>query len=186
MPITPPAPVLREPMTASSRSSGGTGYWPISAIPARTRTMRSEACGRDSISLPLLRGWKRPAAEPLAVRIGIATGVVVIGEVSREGALREDAVVGKTPNLAVRLQALAKPGTIVVAGSTRRLLGDLFHLRDLGWHEVKGIAEPVAAWTVEGVSDSESRFEAIRKADLTDLIDREDELDFLLERQRLA
>ena len=126
------------------------------------------------------------AAEPLAVRIGIATGVVVIGDLSREGALREHAVVGETPNLAARLQALAEPGTIVVAASTRRLLGDLFRLRDLGRHEVKGIAEPVAAWAVEGVSDSESRFEAVRAAGLTDLIGREDEIDFLLERQRLA
>jgi class 3 adenylate cyclase/tetratricopeptide (TPR) repeat protein len=126
------------------------------------------------------------AAEPLAVRIGIATGVVVIGDLSREGALREHAVVGDTPNLAARLQALAAPGTVVVAASTRRLLGDLFHLRDLGRHELKGIAEPVAAWAVEGISDSESRFEAVRAAALTDLIGREDEIDFLMERQRLA
>src|SRR5262249_36092093 len=126
------------------------------------------------------------AAEPLAVRIGIATGVVVIGDLSREGALREHAVVGDTPNLAARLQALAEPGTIVVAASTRRLLGDLFRLRDLGRHEVKGIAEPVAAWVVEGVSASESRFEAVRAAGLTDFIGREGELNFLLERQRLA
>jgi predicted ATPase len=81
---------------------------------------------------------------------------------------------------------LAEPGTIVVAASTRRLLGDLFHLRDLGRHEVKGIAEPVAAWAVEGVSASESRFEAVRMADLTDLIGREDEIKFLVERQRRA
>jgi hypothetical protein len=74
----------------------------------------------------------------------------------------------------------------VVAASTRRLLGDLFRLRELGLHEVKGIAEPVAAWAVEGVSDSESRFEAVRAAHLTDLIGREEEIDFLLERQRLA
>jgi class 3 adenylate cyclase len=126
------------------------------------------------------------AAEPLAVRIGIATGLVVIGDLSREGALREHAVVGDTPNLAARLQALAEPGTIVVAASTRRLLGDLFLLRDLGRHEVKGTAEPVAAWAVEGVAASESRFEAVRKVNLTDLVGREDELDFLLERQRLA
>src|SRR5262245_23448500 len=126
------------------------------------------------------------AAEPLAVRIGIATGVVVIGDLSRDGALREHAVVGETPNLAARLQTLAEPGTIVVAASTRRLIGDLFRLRDLGRHEVKGIAEPVAAWAVEGVSDSESRFEAVRAAGLTDLIGRADELDFLLERQHLA
>src|SRR5262245_3074658 len=126
------------------------------------------------------------AGEPLAVRIGIATGVVVVGDLSREGALRERAVVGETPNLAARLQDLGEPGTIVVAAPTRRLLGELFRLRDLGRHEVKGFAEPVAAWAVEGVSASESRFEAVRVADLTDLIDREDELDFLLERRRLA
>jgi class 3 adenylate cyclase/tetratricopeptide (TPR) repeat protein len=125
------------------------------------------------------------AAEPLAVRIGIATGLVVVGDLSREGALREHAVVGDTPNIAARLQALADPGTVVVASSTRRLLGDLFRLRDLGRHEVRGIAEPVAAWTVEGVAESESRFEAIRP-ELTDLIGRGDEIDFLLERQRLA
>jgi predicted ATPase len=95
-------------------------------------------------------------------------------------------VVGETPNLAARLQGLAQPGTIVVAASTRRLLGDLFRLHDLGLHEVKGISELVAAWAVEGVSDSESRFEAVRAAGLTDLIGREHELDFLLERQRLA
>src|SRR5256886_2547424 len=126
------------------------------------------------------------AAEPLAVRIGIATGLVVVGDLSGEGALRKHALVGDTPNLAARLQALAEPGTVVVAASTRRLLGDLFRLRDLGRHEVKGIAAPVAAWAVEGVSDSESRFEAVRAAGLTDLIGREGELDFLLERQRLA
>src|SRR5437899_3572947 len=92
------------------------------------------------------------AAEPLAVRIGIATGLVVVGDPSGEGALREHALVGDTPNLAARLQALAEPGTIVVAASTRRLLGDLFRLRDLG-------REPVAAWAVEAVAASESRFE---------------------------
>jgi class 3 adenylate cyclase/tetratricopeptide (TPR) repeat protein len=119
------------------------------------------------------------AAEPLAVRIGIATGVVVVGDLS-------GAVVGETPNLAARLQTLAEPGTVVVGASTRRLLGDLFRLRDLGKHEVKGIAAPVAAWSVEGVSASESRFEAVRMKGLTDLIGREEEFDFLLERQRLA
>src|SRR5258708_7895838 len=126
------------------------------------------------------------AGEPLAVRIGIATGLVVIGDLSREGALREHAVVGETPNLAARLQALAEPGTMVVAASTRRLLGDLFRLRELGRHEVKGIAEPVAVWAVEGLSDSESRFDAVRAANLTALIGRDDEINFLLERQRLA
>ena len=126
------------------------------------------------------------AAEPLAVRIGIATGLVVVGDLSGEGALREHAVVGETPNLAARLQTLAEPGTVVVGASTRRLLADLFRLRDLGQHEVKGIAAPIAAWSVEGVSASESRFEAVRLEGQSDLIGREGELDFLLQRQRLA
>jgi class 3 adenylate cyclase/tetratricopeptide (TPR) repeat protein len=126
------------------------------------------------------------AAEPLAVRIGIATGLVVVGDLSGEGALREHAVVGDTPNLAARLMALAEPGMVVVAASTRRLLGDQFRLRDLGRHEVKGISEPVPAWEVQGLSASESRFEAVRVAGLTDLIGRKDEIDFLLERQHFA
>jgi len=164
---------------AEFRGDGILAYfgYPIAHEDDAERTVRA---GLDIIAA--VARLETRAAEPLAVRIGIATGVVVVGE----GELREHAVVGETPNLAARLQALAEPGTIVVAASTRRLLGDLFRLCDLGSHEVKGIAEPVAAWAVEGVSDSESRFEAVRAAGLTDLIDREDELDFLLERQRLA
>ena len=126
------------------------------------------------------------ATQPLAVRIGIATGLVVVGDLSGEGALSEHAVVGDTPNIAARLQALVEPGMVVVAASTRRLLGELFRLRDLGEHQVKGIAEPVAAWTVEGLSASESRFEAARLAGRTDLVGREAETSFLLERQRSA
>src|SRR3989442_11437856 len=168
---------------AEFRGDGILAYfgYPIAHEDDAERTVRA---GLDIIAA--VARLETRAAEPLAVRIGIATGLVVIGDLSREGALREHAVVGETPNLAARLQALAEPGTIAVAPSRRRLLGDLFGLRDLGRHEVKGIAEPIAAWAVEGVSDSESRFEAVRAADLTDLIGREDELDFLLERQRLA
>jgi class 3 adenylate cyclase/predicted ATPase/ABC-type transport system involved in cytochrome c biogenesis ATPase subunit len=168
---------------AEFRGDGILAYfgYPLAHEDDAERTVRA---GLDIIAA--IARLETRAAEPLAVRIGIATGVVVVGELSREGALREHAVVGETPNLAARLQALAEPGTIVVAASTRRLLGDLFRLRDLGRHEVKGIAEPVAAWAVEGVSPSESRFEAVRAARLTDLIGREDEIDFLLKRQRLA
>src|SRR5262245_22781740 len=129
---------------------------------------------------------EKRAAEALAVRTGIATGLVIVGDLGRDGALREHALVGDTPHIAARLQALAEPGMIVVAASTRRLLGDLFRLRDLGRHEVKGIAEPVAAWVVEGIADPESRFEAVRVPELTALIGREGEIDFLLGRQRLA
>src|SRR5712691_3600368 len=168
---------------AEFRGDGILAYfgYPLAHEDDAERTVRA---GLDIIAA--VARLETHAAEPLAVRIGIATGVVVVGDLSREGALREHAVVGDTPNLAARLQALAEPGTIVVAASTRRLLGDLFRLRDLGRHEVKGIAAPVAVWAVEGVSVSESRFEAARAAGLTDLIGREDELDFLLERQRLA
>jgi class 3 adenylate cyclase/tetratricopeptide (TPR) repeat protein len=168
---------------AEFRGDGILAYfgYPIAHEDGAERTVRA---GLDIIAA--VAQLETRAGESLAVRIGIATGLVVIGDVSRGGALREHAVVGDTPNLAARLQALAEPGTIVVAASTRRLLGDVFRLRDLGRHRVKGIAEPVAAWAVEGVSDSESRFEAVRVAGLTDLIGREDELDFLLERQRLA
>jgi class 3 adenylate cyclase/tetratricopeptide (TPR) repeat protein len=145
------------------------------------RTVRA---GLDIIAA--VAGLETRAAQPLAVRIGIATGLVVVGDVSGGSALREHALVGDTPNLAARLQTLAEPGTIVVAASTRRLIGDLFRLRDLGRHEVKGIAGLVAAWAVEGVSASESRFEAVRAASLTGLVGRQHELDFLLERQRRA
>src|SRR6266567_2090001 len=129
---------------------------------------------------------KTHVEEPLSVRIGIATGLVVVGDLRGEGTLREHSVVGDPPSLAARLQALVEPGTVVVAASTRRLLGDRFRLRDLGRHKVKGIGEPVAAWAVDGISASGSRFEAVHAAGLTDFIGREDETDFLLKRQRLA
>src|SRR5262249_10535531 len=103
---------------------------------------------------------KTPAEELLSVRIGIATGLVVVGGLG-DSALRRHGVIGDPRSLAARLQALAEPGTVVVASSTRRLLGDLFRLRELGLHQVKGIAEPIAAWAVDGLSASRSRFKAI-------------------------
>ena len=135
-----------------------------------------------------IAGLKTRAEEPLSVRIAVATGLVVVGDLGGAGAgtLREQTVVGDTPSLAARLQALADPGEVVIAASTRRLLGDRFRLRDLGLHQLKGISEPVAAWAVDGMSVSESRFDAVHAAGLTDFIGREDELDFLLKRQRLA
>jgi class 3 adenylate cyclase len=85
------------------------------------------------------------AGSPLQVRVGIATGLVVVGDLIGAGAAQEQAVVGETPNLAARLQALAEPGTVVIAASTRRLTGGLFEYRDLGTVTLKGFAENVPA-----------------------------------------
>src|SRR6202011_5104284 len=91
----------------------------------------------------------------LRVRIGIATGLVIVGDLLGEGAAQEQAVVGDTPNLAARLQALAEPGAVVIASSTRRLTGGLFEYRDLGAVALKGFAESVPAWQVLGASAAE-------------------------------
>ena len=98
------------------------------------------------------------------VRVGIATGLVVVGDLIGEGSAQEQSVVGETPNLAARLQALAEPGTVVIAPSTRRLTGGLFDYDDLGAVEIKGFAAPVIAARVLRVSAAESRFEALRTA----------------------
>ena len=105
---------------------------------------------------------KTAAGAPLQVRVGIATGLVVVGDLIGAGAAQEQAVVGETPNLAARLQALAEPGTVVISSSTRRLTGGLFDYRDLGTVALKGFAETVPAWQVLGASAAESRFEALR------------------------
>ena len=115
-------------------------------------------------------------------RVGIATGLVVVGDLIGEGSAQEQSVVGETPNLAARLQTLAEPGAIVIAASTRRLTGDLFEYRDLGEIELKGIAGPVPAWQVLGPSSVASRFEALRGSALSPLIGREEEIDLLLRR----
>jgi hypothetical protein len=120
------------------------------------------------------------------VRIGIATGLVVVGDLIGEGASREQAVVGETPNLAARLQALAQPGGIVLPPATRQLLGNRFTLRNLGRHAVKGIADPVEVWAVDGISVSESRFESVRVGRLTGFVGREHEIGLLMERWHLA
>ena len=127
-----------------------------------------------------------PAGEPLAARVGIGTGLVVVGGISGEGSAREQTVAGETPNLAARLQALAEPGTVVIAERTRQLVGGLFELADLGAQALKGFAEPVRAWRVGGIGHLEGRFEALRGAALSPLVGREQELALLLDRWALA
>jgi class 3 adenylate cyclase/predicted ATPase len=119
-------------------------------------------------------------------RVGIATGLVVVGDLIGEGSAQEQSVVGEVPNLAARLQALAAPNATVIAAGTRRLVGDLFEYRDLGAVEVKGFATPVPAWQVLRPSAVASRFEALRGSALGPLVGRNEELELLLRRWRRA
>jgi class 3 adenylate cyclase len=105
--------------------------------------------------------------EPFQVRIGVATGLVVVGDIVGSGEAQERGVVGETPNLAARLQGIAAPNTVVVAEGTRRLLGNLFELEDLGPKDLKGIAGPVRAWVALRPRTVESRFEALHTSGLT-------------------
>jgi class 3 adenylate cyclase/predicted ATPase len=118
----------------------------------------------------------------LQAHVGIATGLVVVGDLIGEGSAQQKSVVGETPNLAARLQALAEPDVVVIAAGTRRLVGDLFEYRDLGTVEVKGIAGAVPAWQVLGPSTIASRFEALRGSAMTRLVGRDEEIDLLLRR----
>ncbi|MCP5083556.1 MAG: AAA family ATPase [Alphaproteobacteria bacterium] len=127
-----------------------------------------------------------PTGEPLSARIGMATGLVVVGDLIGEGTAQEQTVVGETPNLAARLQELADPGSVVISSQTRQLLGDLFELDDLGSHSLKGLAVPVNAWKVIGEGEAESRFDALHSAALTPMIGREAERNLLLSRWQRA
>jgi predicted ATPase/class 3 adenylate cyclase len=122
------------------------------------------------------------APEPLQMRVGIATGLVVVGDIVGSGEAQERGIVGETPNLAARLQGIAEPNTVVIADNTRRLLGNLFELQDLGTKDLKGIAGKVAAWAALRASSVESRFEALHAGGLTALVGREEELELLLRR----
>jgi class 3 adenylate cyclase len=120
--------------------------------------------------------------ESLQVRIGVATGLVVVGDLVGSGEAQERGVVGETPNLAARLQAIAAPNTVVIAEGTRRLLGNLFELVDLGPKDLKGIAGPALAWAALRARSVESRFEALRATGLTALVGRGEETELLLRR----
>jgi class 3 adenylate cyclase/tetratricopeptide (TPR) repeat protein len=135
--------------------------------------------------LQLVRDIARlePRAEvQLQARVGVATGRVVVGDLISEGMFDKDAVSGDTPNLAARLQDVAAPGGVVISKATRRLVGGLFELTDLGPLSIKGFAEPLPVWRVEGESRAEGRFEALHAGSLPPLVGRERELSILLER----
>ena len=118
----------------------------------------------------------------LQTRVGVATGLVVVGDLIGSGEAQERGIVGETPNLAARLQAMAEPNTVVIAESTRKLLGNLFELEDLGAKDLKGIAGPLRAWAALRTSSAEGRFEAMHARGLTELVGREEELELLLRR----
>src|SRR5215831_5021527 len=122
----------------------------------------------------------------LHVRVGLATGLVVVGDFISEGPGHENEVVGETPNLAARLQALAEPDAVVISSETRRLLGDLFECRELAPVRLKGFHTAVRAHKVLGEKTGESRFKALHGTQLTTLVGRRKELDLLLDRWGLA
>ncbi|QIO64011.1 AAA family ATPase [Rhizobium leguminosarum] len=122
------------------------------------------------------------APEPLQVRIGIATGIVVVGDLLGSGESQERGVVGDTPNLAARLQSVAEPDSVVIADDTRKLLGDLFEYQDLGFPTLKGVSEHSRAWRILGQSAAESRFDALHTGGLSELVGREQEIKFLVGR----
>jgi class 3 adenylate cyclase/tetratricopeptide (TPR) repeat protein len=125
---------------------------------------------------------RSPFRERLRVRVGIATGMAVVGDLTGSGESSERSVVGDTPNIAARLQGLARPDSIVISESTRRLIGDLFELEDLGQQQLKGFEGAVPAFLVLRARSFESRFEALHSDGLTELIGREEELEILARR----
>jgi class 3 adenylate cyclase len=118
----------------------------------------------------------------LQTRVGIATGLVIVGDLIGSGDAQERGIVGKTPNLAARLQSVAEPNTVVIAEGTRKLLGNMFELEDLDAKDLKGVAGPVRAWAALRPASVESRFDAHHMSGLTNLVGRQEELDLLLRR----
>src|SRR5215470_2403367 len=153
--------------------------WPRAHEDDAERAVRAAIAIREEVK-------RVPAPEPLRVRIGIATGLVVVGETGGGDASVPKLAVGETPNLASRVQGLAAPDEIVVAPGTRRLLGATFELENMGDHVLRGIVEPVNAWRVLSARRVSDRFEASRGAKLAPLVGRDSELALLDERWRQA
>jgi class 3 adenylate cyclase/tetratricopeptide (TPR) repeat protein len=152
----------------------------------RAHEDEAERAVRAGLSIAASVARLEGGGAPLACRIGVATGLVVVGDLVGEGAAREEAVVGDTPNLAARLQGVAAPGQLVVAEATRRLLGDLFALETLPQQTLKGLEGPAAAFAVLGERALTSRFAARQGGTLTPIVGRDQELAQLVERWRQA
>jgi class 3 adenylate cyclase/tetratricopeptide (TPR) repeat protein len=126
------------------------------------------------------------ASITLQARVGIASGVVVVGDLAREGVTQENAAIGETTNLAAKLQAIAQPNTVVIAPVTHRLVGGLFEYRDLGRHALKGFKEPLHVRQVLGLSRVESRFDAHHQSGTAPLLGRDEEIALLNRRWQQA
>jgi class 3 adenylate cyclase len=141
----------------------------------------AERAVRTALELIQAVSALKPTA-PLQTRVGIATGLVVVGDLIGAGEAQERGIVGETPNLAARLQSVAKPNCVVIAENTRKLLGSLFDLQDLGAQDLKGLGGPARAFVVVRPASVESRFEALHASGLTKLVGREEELELLMRR----
>ena len=146
----------------------------------------AERAARAGLELVGAVGRLTAHGVPLSARVGIATGLVMIGDLIGQGGATEEAMIGEAPNLAARIQTMAEPGTVVVAGGTRNLLGGLFEYRDLGEQRLKGLAKPLRCWRVVAESAAEGRFEALHGARITPLVGRKEEINLLLERWEQA
>ena len=149
--------------------------WPEARETDAERAVRAGLAVAAAVSAAPVGG------EPLQVRIGIATGLVVIGEPIGFGDLRQQTAVGETPNLAARLQGLAGPGQVVIDAATHHQIGGLFACQDLATVELKGLSVAVPAWLVLGEGILESRFQALRSG-ATPLIGRDEEMELLFRR----
>jgi class 3 adenylate cyclase/tetratricopeptide (TPR) repeat protein len=155
--------------------------WPRAHEDDAERAVRAGLAAVDTVT-----GLATPVGRALAARVGIATGVVVVGDLIGQQDSQQRAVVGETPNLAARMQTLAQPGRVVIAETTRRLLGGGFTLEDLGERELKGVGGPVRAYLVTGERPLQSRFEAKSGPALLPMVGRDQELALLLERWALV
>jgi class 3 adenylate cyclase len=155
--------------------------WPRAQEDAAERAVRA--------GLAIVRAvaeFVAPAGGALVTRIGIATGLVVVGDLIGRGSAQEEAVVGETPNLAARLQQLAQPGSVMVSEPTRRLVGGLFEVQEVTAGVLKGFPDPLRAYQVLGESTAEGRFEALHGAGLAPLVGRTQELALVVERWERA
>lgn len=147
----------------------------------------AERAVRSGIALVEAISQLRPGpGVALQSRVGIATGLVVVGDLVREGVTQQNAAIGATTNLAARLQTLAKPDTVVISCETHRLVGSMFQYADLGTHSLKGFSEPVQALQVLSTSAIENRFEALRDGRAGAILGREEELELLKRRWDFA